>query len=144
MKVQIINRSHHPLPAYQTAGAAAFDVQANLGAPVQLAPLERKLIGTGLFIRVPDGHELQVRSRSGLPLKHGIIIGNAPGTVDSDYRGELKVTLINVSNETYEVLDGDRIAQVVVAPVDRVDWEEVADFEDTTARGAQGFGHTGR
>lgn len=144
MKVQIINKSKHALPEYHTAGAAAFDVQANIDAPITLGSLERAVVPTGLFVRVPDGHEMQVRSRSGLPAKHGIMVGNSPGTVDSDYRGELQIILINVSPETYTVQDGDRIAQVVVAPVDRVEWVEIQEHEDSTERGEQGFGHTGR
>jgi dUTP pyrophosphatase len=144
LKVKIINKSHHPLPAYETAGAAAFDVRANIESPILLGSLERTIVPTGLFVLVPEGHEMQVRSRSGLPAKHGIMIGNAPGTVDSDYRGELKVTLINVSVDEYTIEDGDRIAQVVIAPVDRVEWVEIDEHTDSTERGEQGFGHTGR
>lgn len=143
MKVRVINKSKHPLPEYQTAGAAAFDVTANIEAPVTLGPLERALVPTGLFMAVPEGYEAQVRPRSGLAAKHGISMVNAPGTIDSDYRGELMIILVNLSNETYTVQDGERIAQVLVAPVEQVEWEEV-DEHDETARGAGGFGHTGK
>lgn len=143
MRVRIINKSKHPLPAYQTAGAAAFDVTANLAAPVSLGPLERALVPTGLFMAVPEGYEAQVRPRSGLAARHGVGLLNTPGTIDSDYRGELQIILVNLSNESYEVGDGDRIAQVIIAPVERVEWVEV-DEHDTTERGAGGFGHTGK
>jgi len=143
VKVRVINKSKHPLPEYQTAGAAAFDVTANIEAPVTLGPLERALVPTGLFMAVPEGYEAQVRPRSGLAAKHGISMVNAPGTIDSDYRGELMIILVNLSNETYTVQDGERIAQVLVAPVEQVEWEEV-DEHDETARGAGGFGHTGK
>jgi dUTP pyrophosphatase len=143
MKVRIINKSKHPLPEYQTAGAAAFDVTANIDAAVTLGPLERALVPTGLFMAVPEGYEAQVRPRSGLAAKHGIGLLNTPGTIDSDYRGELQIILVNLSNESYTVKDGERIAQVVVSPVERVEWEEVAEH-DVTARGEGGFGHTGK
>lgn len=143
MKVPIINQSKHPLPAYQTAGAAAFDVQANLDEPITLGSLERAAVPTGLYLAVPQGYEAQVRPRSGLAAKFGLTCLNTPGTIDSDYRGELKVILANLSKDEYVIQDGDRIAQVVVAPVEQVEWEEV-DAHDETARGAGGFGHTGR
>jgi dUTP pyrophosphatase len=143
MKVRIINRSKHPLPEYQTAGAAAFDVVANLEALVTLGPLERSVVPTGLYMAVPEGYEAQVRPRSGLAAKHGVVTLNAPGTIDSDYRGELRVILVNLSNEPYTVSDGDRIAQVVVAACERVEWDEV-DEHDVTVRGEGGFGHTGK
>jgi dUTP pyrophosphatase len=143
MKVRVINKSKHPLPQYQTAGAAAFDVQANIEAPITLGSLERAVVPTGLWLAVPEGYEAQGRPRSGLAAKHGVTLANAPGTIDSDYRGELMVILVNLSKEPYTVHDGDRIAQVVVAPVERVEWEEVGEH-DETARGAGGFGHTGR
>jgi dUTP pyrophosphatase len=143
LKVPIINLSKHPIPAYQTAGAAAFDVCANLEALVTLGPLERAVVPTGLFMAIPAGYEAQVRPRSGLAAKHGITTLNAPGTIDSDYRGELQVILVNLSNDSYTIQDGDRIAQVVVAACERVEWDEV-DAHDETARGAGGFGHTGR
>ena len=143
MKVRIINKSRHSLPEYQTAGAAAFDVRANIDEPITLGPLERFLVPTGLFMAVPGGHEAQVRPRSGLAAKHGISVLNTPGTVDSDYRGEVKIILVNLSNEPYRVQDGDRIAQILVAPVERVEWVEV-DEHDVTDRGAGGYGSTGR
>lgn len=142
MKVRIVNKSQHPLPAYHTAHAAAFDLTANLEEPVELAPLERKLIPTGLFIAVPPGYEAQVRSRSGLAAKHGIAVLNSPGTIDADYRGEWQVILVNLSNESYEVQNGDRVAQVVIAATNRVEWDETKEL-DSTDRGAGGFGHTG-
>ncbi len=143
MKVWVINKSRHALPEYQTAGAAAFDVCANIDAPVRLGSLERALIPTGLYLAVPAGYEAQVRPRSGLAAKHGISIVNSPGTIDSDYRGELMVILVNLSAESYTVTDGDRIAQVVVAPVERATFE-VVDEHDETERGEGAFGHTGR
>ncbi len=143
MKVRVINKSKHDLPEYQTVGAAAFDVVANLETAVTLGPLERALVPTGLYMAVPEGYEAQVRPRSGMAAKHGVGVLNAPGTVDSDYRGELIVILVNLSNEAYEVKDGDRIAQVVVAACERVEWDEIEEH-DETARGAGGFGHTGR
>jgi dUTP pyrophosphatase len=143
MKVRVINQSSRPLPEYQTQGSAAFDVTANISESVTLGSLERALVPTGLFMAVPAGFEAQVRSRSGLAAKHGIAVLNSPGTVDSDYRGELIVILVNHSTEAYTIQDGDRIAQVVVAPVERVEWVEVENH-DETGRGAGGFGHTGR
>lgn len=144
MKIDIINTSHHPLPAYQTAHAAAMDAHAFLPkGPVKLAPLERAAIPTGLFFAVPEGFELQVRSRSGLSLKHGIVCINSPGTIDADYRGELKILLANLSSEPYEIQDGDRIAQLVVAKHERVQWQAVEELSET-ARGEGGLGHTGR
>ncbi|GAC1602046.1 MAG: dUTP diphosphatase [Candidatus Saccharimonadales bacterium] len=134
MKVPIINQSKHPLPVYQTDGAAAFDLQANLDQPLVLGSLERALIPTGLYAALPSGYELQVRSRGSLPIRYGIIIGNSPGTVDADYRGEIKVIIINASNEPYTIHDGDRIAQGLVAPVEKVEWVEVEEL-DETARG---------
>jgi dUTP pyrophosphatase len=143
MKVRIINQSNHPLPQYQTAGAAAFDVCANLDSPVTLGPLERSVVPTGLFMAIPEGYEAQVRPRSGLAFKHGVTLLNSPGTIDSDYRGELKLLLVNLSNDPYTVEDGDRLAQVLVGRFERVEWVEV-DVHDETSRGEKGFGHTGR
>ena len=143
MNVRIINKSQHPLPKYHTAGAAAFDVRANIDEPVTLGSLERATVPTGLYMAIPDGYEAQVRPRSGLAAKHGVTTLNAPGTIDSDYRGELGIILINLSEELFTVQDGDRIAQVVVAPYEQVEWQEV-DEHDETVRGEQGFGHTGR
>lgn len=143
MKIPIKNTSHHPLPQYHTPGAAAFDLTASLDTPVTLAPLERSAIPTGLFIAIPVGYEAQIRPRSGLSAKHGVTMVNAPGTIDSDYRGEWRVLLINLSDQPFTVQDGDRIAQVVVAKCEQVQWEEVDEL-DETQRGAGGFGHTGR
>lgn len=144
MNVQVINKSHHSLPAYETEHAAAMDARAYLpDGTLTLQPLERMAVPTGLFMAIPVGYEVQVRSRSGLSLKHGIVAINSPGTIDADYRGELKVLLANLSNETYEIQDGDRIAQLVVAKCERTEWEVVTEL-DETFRGAGGFGHTGR
>lgn len=143
MKIKIINRSHHPLPAYATPQSAGMDLRANLAEPLTLAPLERRLVPTGLHIALPSGYEAQVRPRSGLALKHGIGIVNAPGTIDADYRGEIGVILVNLSAEPFVVADGERIAQLVVARHETVEWE-TADTLDATERGAGGFGHTGR
>ena len=143
MKILIKNTSKHPLPRYQTDGAAAFDLTANLAEPVILGSLERAVIATGLYIALPKGYEAQIRPRSGLAAKHGISLVNAPATIDSDYRGEWKVILVNLSHEPYTVQDGDRIAQVVVARVEQVEWEEVSELDETERRGG-GFGSTGR
>lgn len=143
MKVKVINRSHHPLPEYATTASAGLDLRANLDSPVTLQPLERKLIPTGLYIALPEGCEAQIRPRSGLALKHGISLLNTPGTIDADYRGEIGVILVNISNEPFEVRDGERIAQMVIARYEQVEWES-AESLDATERGAGGFGHTGR
>lgn len=143
MKVKVINRSHHPLPEYATTASAGLDLRANLDRPVTLQPLERKLIPTGLYIALPEGCEAQIRPRSGLALKHGISLLNTPGTIDADYRGEIGVILVNISNEPFEVRDGERIAQMVIARYEQVEWEP-AESLDATERGAGGFGHTGR
>lgn len=142
IKVKIINRSGNPLPAYETPGAAGMDVRACLDAPVTLGPLERALIPTGLRIQLPRGYECQVRSRSGLALKHGISLVNTPGTVDADYRGEIGVIVINLSREPFTINDGDRICQIVINQYTRVEWEAVERL-DETERGDGGFGHTG-
>ena len=144
MNIRVINTSSHPLPEYQTEHAAALDAHAHLpNGPIVLKPLERAAIPTGLHMAVPEGYELQVRSRSGLSLKHGIVCINSPGTIDADYRGELQILVANLSNETYEMQDGDRIAQLVVAKCERIDWQIVTELDETT-RGTGGFGHTGR
>lgn len=143
MKIQIINKSKHPLPRYQTQHAAALDLTANLDTPITLGPLERALIPTGLYLALPTGFESQIRPRSGLALKYGIGMVNGPGTIDADYRGEYGVILINLSNEPFTVNDGDRIAQLVIARHETVEWEEVEELPPTE-RGAGGFGHTGR
>jgi dUTP pyrophosphatase len=142
MIIRIINRSKNNLPAYETSHAAGMDLRADLDGPVTLNPLERKLIPTGLHIELPEGFEAQIRPRSGLAFKHGIGIVNSPGTIDADYRGEIKVLLVNLSNEPFEVNTGDRIAQMIVARHEKVGWEEV-DILNETSRGAGGYGHTG-
>jgi dUTP pyrophosphatase len=142
MQIPVINRSHHPLPEYQTAHAAGLDVRANLAEPVALRPLQRALIPTGLFMEIPAGYEAQVRPRSGLAFKHGIGIVNSPGTIDADYRGELKVLLVNLSDTEFVVRDGERIAQLVVARHERVRWQPVDVLSETT-RGTGGYGSTG-
>jgi len=143
MKVKIINRSKHALPAYETIASAGMDLRANLEQEMVLKPLERKLIPTGLFIELPIGTEAQVRPRSGLALKKGITVLNSPGTVDADYRGEVGVILINLSNEDFIINDGERIAQMVIAKHERAEWEEVKELS-STERGAGGFGSTGK
>ena len=142
MIVRIINKSKNTLPAYETAHAAGMDLRADLETPVTLNPMERKLIPTGLHIELPEGFEAQIRPRSGLAFKHGIGIVNSPGTIDADYRGEIKVLLINFSQEPFEINTGDRIAQMIVARHERVNWEEVEILTETS-RGAGGYGHTG-
>ena len=142
MNIKIINRSAHPLPAYETSASAGMDLRADLEDPVIIAPMERKLIPTGLYIELPEGFEAQIRPRSGLALKHGISILNSPGTIDADYRGELKILLINFSDVDFEVVNGDRIAQMIVSRHEQVDWEAVEILTETV-RGAGGYGHTG-
>jgi dUTP pyrophosphatase len=141
--VSIVNKSHHPLPEYATSGSSGMDLRAFLTEPMVLAPMERILVPTGLFIALPENWEAQVRPRSGLAIKQGITCLNTPGTIDADYRGELKVILINLSNETQTIHDGDRIAQIVFQSVDKVTWQQVEQL-DETKRGAGGFGHTGK
>ena len=143
MQVKIVNRSPYPLPAYATALSAGLDLKANLSEPVTLGPLERAIVPTGLFIALPEGYEAQVRPRSGLAAKHGITVLNSPGTIDADYRGEVCVILVNLSNEPFEIVPGERIAQLVVASFEQVQWEPVEVLDDTD-RGAGGFGSTGR
>lgn len=143
MKVKIVNKSKHPLPEYATAFAAGMDLRANLSEPVTLKPLDRILVPTGIYLQLPEGYEAQIRPRSGLAIKHGIGIVNAPGTIDADYRGEIRVILVNLSNEDFTIEDGERICQMVVARHARVEWEPTDKLEDTE-RGSGGFGHTGR
>lgn len=143
MKVKVINNSKHTLPEYKTTGAAGMDLHANLDADLTLQPLERILVPTGLFMKIPFGYEAQVRPRSGLAYKKGLTVANAPGTIDSDYRGELKVILINLSNEEVTITDGERVAQLVIAKHEIAEWELVESLEEST-RGAGGFGHTGK
>ena len=143
MEVKIINKSHHPLPAYATPQSAGMDLRANLDSPVTLLPLQRKLIPTGLRIALPVGYEAQIRPRSGLALKHGITLLNTPGTIDADYRGEIGVILVNLSEEPFVVNDGERIAQMVIARHEQPELVVVEEL-DETERGEGGFGHTGR
>jgi dUTP pyrophosphatase len=142
MTIRIINRSSNILPSYETAASAGMDLRASLQESIVLKPMQRQLIPTGLFIELPVGYEAQIRPRSGLALKHGISILNTPGTIDADYRGEIKILLINFSDTDFEVNDGDRIAQMVVASHEQVEWSEV-ELLTETARGAGGYGHTG-
>jgi len=141
--VQIVNKSHHSLPSYATLGSSGMDLRAFLLAPVQLSPMERTLIPTGLFIAIPENWEAQIRPRSGLAIKQGLTCLNTPGTIDADYRGEIKVILINLSSEVQTINDGDRIAQMVFQQVEKVSWELVQQL-DNTERGDGGFGHTGK
>ena len=142
IQVPIVNGGKHDLPTYQTEHAAGMDLRANLEAPITLKPMERALIGTGLSLALPAGYEAQVRPRSGLAYKHGLTVLNSPGTIDADYRGEVKVLLVNLSMEPFEITDGERIAQLVVARHEQVSWQAVASLEETT-RGTGGFGSTG-
>jgi dUTP pyrophosphatase len=141
--VQIVNKSHHPLPEYATTGSSGMDIRAFLTSPITMAPMERVLIPTGLFLALPENWEAQIRPRSGLAIKQGLTCLNTPGTIDADYRGELKVILINLSNEAQVISDGDRIAQMVFQIVEKVILEKVETLE-ATERGAGGFGHTGK
>ena len=141
--IPIVNHSHHPLPAYATQGSSGLDLRAFISEPISLAPLERALIPTGLHIALPTNWEAQVRPRSGLAIKQGLTCLNTPGTIDADYRGELKVILINLSNENQVIQDGDRIAHIVFQQVEKMDWQLVEKLE-TTQRGDGGFGHTGK
>lgn len=142
IKVKIVNKSHHPLPAYSTPSSAGMDVRAFLQQPVVLQPLQRALIPTGLYIQLPQGYECQIRPRSGLALKSGISLVNTPGTVDADYRGEIGVIVINLSDTPFVINDGERICQMVIKEYTKVEWEP-AERLDTTVRGDGGFGHTG-
>ncbi|MDR3251783.1 MAG: dUTP diphosphatase [Tannerella sp.] len=143
MKVKIVNKSHHPLPQYATELSAGMDIRANLVEPVELKPLERKLIPTGLYIALPEGYEAQMRPRSGLAIKHGITLLNTPGTIDADYRGEIGVILVNLSSEHFVINDGERICQMIIANCSQAEWQ-LEETLDETERGAGGFGHTGK
>ena len=143
MEIKIINTSEHPLPQYETAHAAGMDLRASIIEEVILKPLQRLLVPTGLFIELPIGYEAQIRPRSGLAYKHGISIVNAPGTIDADYRGEIKVLLVNLSDTDFKIVNGDRIAQMVVAKHESVSWQTVEQLGET-ARGEGGYGHTGK
>ena len=142
MKINVVNKSKHMLPNYATEFSAGLDSRANIESPIELKPLERQLIPTGLFIELHKGYEAQIRPRSGLAFKNGITVLNSPGTIDADYRGELKVLLVNLSNTTFVINDGERIAQMVIAKHEQISWVEVSTI-DETERGAGGFGHTG-
>ena len=142
MEVKIINRSHHPLPQYATALSAGMDLRANLDNPIHLGPMQRCLVPTGLYIALPAGFEAQIRPRSGLALKKGITLLNAPGTIDADYRGEIGVIVMNCSDTEFVIEDGERIAQMVIARYETVEWNAVSEL-DETERGDGGFGHTG-
>ena len=143
LQVKIVNKSRHPLPTYATNLSAGMDLRAELLSPVELKPLDRALIPTGLFIELPPRFEAQIRPRSGLAFKHGITVLNSPGTIDADYRGEIKVLLVNLSNETFIVNNGERIAQMVIARHENAEWNVVHELTDTS-RGAGGFGSTGK
>lgn len=143
LKVKIINNSRHALPSYETLASAGMDLRANIDSSIELKPLQRSLIPTGLFIELPIGHEAQIRPRSGLAFKNGITVLNSPGTIDADYRGELKVILVSLSDQPFTIHDGDRIAQMIVSKHERVVWE-IADELLNSERGAGGFGSTGK
>ncbi|NDW12465.1 dUTP diphosphatase [Bacteroides sp. 214] len=143
MKIQVINKSKHALPAYATELSAGVDVRANIDQPITLAPLQRCMVPTGLFIALPQGYEAQIRPRSGLAIKKGITVLNTPGTIDADYRGEICIILVNLSADLFVIEDGERIAQMVIARHEQAEWEEVSVL-DETERGAGGFGHTGK
>ena len=143
MRVKIVNHSKHALPEYQTPLSAGLDIRANLDESVTLRPLERAMIPTGLFVELPEGCEMQIRPRSGLAAKHGITVLNSPGTIDADYRGEIKVILVNLSNEPFTIESGERIAQMIVARYEQIEWQPVEEL-GATERGAGGFGSTGK
>ena len=143
MEIKIVNRSKHPLPQCETEYSAGMDLRANISEPVTIKPLERTLVPTGLFIELPEGYEAQIRPRSGMAFKHGISLLNTPGTIDADYRGEIKIILVNVSNEPYTVNDGDRVAQMVISKFVQAKLTEVQQLNQTE-RGEGGFGHTGK
>jgi dUTP pyrophosphatase len=142
MNIKIVNKSAHPLPTYATRLSAGVDLRAHLESPLRLEPLQRCLVPTGLYIALPEGYEAQVRPRSGLAIKKGITVLNSPGTIDADYRGEIRIILVNLSNEAFVVEDGERIAQMVIARHEQAVWEAVDEL-DETSRGSGGFGHTG-
>ena len=142
IELSVINKSNNPLPVYQTQQSAGLDLNAFIDESIEIGPLDRKLVGTGLYIALPEGYEAMIRPRSGMALKHGITVLNTPGTIDADYRGEIKVLLINLSNEKFKIINGDRIAQMVVNKFEQVQFKLV-DNLDSTERGAGGYGHTG-
>jgi dUTP pyrophosphatase len=142
MKIRVVNQSKHELPQYATELSAGLDLRANIDIPIELKPLERTLVPTGLFIELQKGYEAQIRPRSGLAFKNGITVLNSPGTIDADYRGEIKVLLVNLSNTSFMINDGERVAQMVIAKHEQITWEPTSSL-DETERGAGGFGHTG-
>jgi dUTP pyrophosphatase len=143
MRINLVNKSKHPLPSYSTTFSAGVDLRANIDKDIILEPLQRVLVPTGLFIQLPEGYEAQIRPRSGLAIKHGVTVLNTPGTIDSDYRGEICVILVNISDETFIIKDGERICQMIIAKHETVDWMVVDSLQDTE-RGSGGFGHTGK
>ena len=143
LAIKVVNQSKHPLPEYATIQAAGLDLKANIDSPIVLKPLQRQLIATGLFIELPNSYEAQIRPRSGLAFKNGITVLNSPGTIDADYRGEVKVLLVNLSDTDFTINDGERIAQMVIAKHEQITWEKVTVLEDSS-RGAGGFGSTGK
>lgn len=142
MKIKLINKSNNPIPKYATIGSSGMDLMAYVNKPINLKPLERKIISTGIYMSIPEGYEIQVRARSGMSIKHGITVINGIGTIDSDYRGEIGVLLVNLSNEEYTIQNGDKIAQMVVSKYEKAEFEEVNSL-DETERNSGGFGHTG-
>ena len=143
MRINLVNKSKHPLPSYSTTFSAGVDLRANIDKEIIIEPLQRVLVPTGLFIQLPEGYEAQIRPRSGLAIKHGVTVLNTPGTIDSDYRGEICVILVNISDETFIIKDGERICQMIIAKHETVDWMVVDSLQDTE-RGSGGFGHTGK
>ena len=143
MEIKVVNKSHHPLPAYSTLNAAGMDIRAYLSADIVLEPMERKLIPTGLFVEIPHGYEAQIRPRSGLAFKYGVTVLNTPGTIDSDYRGEIGVILVNLSDVPFTVTDGERICQMIISKHEICNWKMVEELAESK-RGAGGFGHTGK
>lgn len=143
MIVKVVNKSNHQLPAYETLHSAGLDIRANISESIEIKPLERVLIPTGLFIELPIGYEAQIRPRSGLAFKHGITVLNSPGTIDADYRGEIKILLINLSQDNFVVKDGERIAQMIIAKHEQISWQLTEELSETD-RGAGGYGHTGK
>lgn len=143
MRIKVVNKSKHKLPEYTTEKSAGMDLRANIDKDINLKPMERVIVGTGIYIELPDGYEAQIRSRSGLAIKKGITVLNSPGTIDADYRGEICIILINLSNKKFVIKDGERICQMIIARHERILWEEV-ELLIETKRGAGGFGHTGK
>lgn len=143
MNIKVVSHSKHALPEYQTEHSAGLDLRANIDTSIEISPLQRVMVPTGLFIQLPEGYEAQIRPRSGLAAKHGITVLNSPGTIDADYRGEIKVILVNLSNEKFVIQDGERICQMIIAKHEKIVWQPVVEL-GSTERGAGGFGHTGK